>query len=398
MPTALITLCAVIITLIVTSLFTRSRSTANGTSPALTAADISAAVASQFNTALEQLTDRARIDRAESLELAAERVTQVSGEELGKRADNINQTLESYKTNFEVQVKALQGELQSLREMNQTKFGNVDTAVSGLVKQTQALNNVLSSAQGRGNWGERMLEDILTQSGFKRGINYERQEILQSGGRPDYSFKLPPNRVLYLDSKFPLENYIKYHEALDDTTRRMHRDSFLKNVEARIKELEDRDYANATDALALDYVLLFIPNESVLGFIQQESPGLVDDAVRRRVVLCSPLTLYAFLSVVRQATDSFLMEQNANQVLGILNSFGKSWTTYVKYLNDMGKSFDKMQAKMKSLTSGRIYTTLKKNVDQIELLVQEKGIASSDAAVAELHAAFTEVDDDLEDL
>jgi len=56
-----------------------------------------------------------------------------------------------------------------------------------------------------------------------------------------------------------------------------------------------------------------------------------------------------------------------------------------------------MQAKMKSLTSGRIYTTLKKNVDQIELLVQEKGIASSDAAVAELHAAFNEVDDDLED-
>ena len=145
-----------------------------------------------------------------------------------------------------------------------------------------------------------------------------------------------------LDSKFPLDNYLKYHEATDDATRSIHRDAFIKNAEQRVKELEKRDYTGQSDRQALDYVLLFIPNESILGFIQQEKPSLIDDAIHRRVVLCSPLTLYAFLAVVRQATDSFHMEQNANEVLGILNAFGKSWRHYSKHIDTMGKSFEKI--------------------------------------------------------
>lgn len=95
------------------------------------------------------------------------------------------------------------------------------------------------------------------------------QETLTEGGRPDYSFYLPPNRVVYLDSKFPLENYLKYCDAKEDATRKLHRDAFLKNVEQRVKELEKRDYVNQSDRLALDTVLLFIPNDGVVAFIQE---------------------------------------------------------------------------------------------------------------------------------
>jgi DNA recombination protein RmuC len=234
-----------------------------------------------------------------------------------------------------------------------------------------------------------MLEDILAQSGFKRGLNYERQETLDGGGRPDYTFKLPPNRVLFLDSKFPLDNYIAYFEASDDTARRGYRDAFIKNVEARVKELEDRDY-QSKEASALDYVLLFIPNESVLAFIQQEKPSLIDEAVRRRVVLCSPLTLYAFLSVVRQATDSFYMEQRANEVFGLLSAFGRAWADYDRYLKRAATRVDNLQETIKSLTTGRIRSTLQKQLDRIDEFATSRGIDASGEIVAELHAAIAE--------
>ena len=293
---------------------------------------------------------------------------------------------------FEQQVATLTGEVSKLREMNAEKFSSVDTAVEGLARQAQALTNVLSSAQGRGNWGERMLEDILSGSGFQRGINYEKQETLVDGGRPDYSFFLPPNRVLYLDSKFPADNYLRYFEAVDDAARAQYRDQFIRNIEDRVKELEKRDYVSQSNRSPLDYVLLFIPNEGVMGFIQQHKPTLIDDAIAKKVVLCSPLTLYAFLGVVRQATDSFHMEQNANEVLVLLTSFGKAWKQYVKYLTDIQSSFDKMQARLKAVTTGRVMSNLRKPLNQIEDLARKRQLEGSVETLTEISQAFEEIE------
>ena len=173
-----------LIALLVKSSSKKSPSSEIPAGVALTAADIERVVKSQFSEALNDLTERSRQDRTESINLAATQVAKSGGDELGKRAEEIDNTLKSYREAIDKQVTELQGELKNLREMNIERFGSVDNAVNGLAFQTQALNKVLSSSQGRGNWGERMLEDILTQSGFERGINYERQEKLEGGGKP----------------------------------------------------------------------------------------------------------------------------------------------------------------------------------------------------------------------
>lgn len=331
---------------------------------------------------------------------AANKVLAEAGDEARKQAEerlaSQRQALEADTKNllqpFEQQMKQLSDEVAKLHNQNSEKFGSVDEAVKGLATQTQALRNVLSSAQGRGNWGERMLEDILSQAGFKRGINYEKQEVLDGGGRPDYSFFLPPDRVLYLDSKFPVDNYLKYFEAADENARNAYRDQFLKNVEDRVKELEKRDYVSQSNRNALDYVLLFIPNESVIGFIQQHKPTLIDAALTKKVVLCSPLTLYAFLGVVRQATDSFHMEQNAKEILGLLTNFSTAWTQYVKYLTEIHRHFDQMQKKLKAVTTGRVMSNLRKPIREIEDLAKARGVESSDETLKEVTAAFGELD------
>lgn len=337
---------------------------------------------------------------------AASKVLQDANDSARKLADerseaqaaSIEQQTKNLMQPFEQQMETLKREVEKLHLHNSEKFGNVDEAVKGLALQTQALRSVLSSAQGRGNWGERMLEDILSQAGFERGINYEKQEILVEGGRPDYSFFLPENRVLYLDSKFPADNYVKYHEAADENARNMYRAAFLKNVEDRVKELEKRDYVAQSTRSALDYVLLFIPNESVLGFIQQHKPSLIDDAVKKRVVLCSPLTLYAFLGVVRQATDSFHMEQNANEVLGLLTSFTKAWTAYKGYLVNINKGFALMQNRLKAVTTGKVAGALAKPLAEIDQIVQNRGIAVSDETLKEMEKAFDQIEADSDPL
>ncbi|MEN9792429.1 MAG: hypothetical protein RL330_507 [Actinomycetota bacterium] len=336
---------------------------------------------------------------------AAASVLARAGDEARKQADERlaaqRRTLESETKSllqpFEQQMASLKTEVEKLHNLNAEKFGSVDEAVKGLAVQTSALRNVLSSAQGRGNWGERMLEDILSQAGFKRGINYEKQETLADGGRPDYSFFLPPDRVLYLDSKFPIDNYLRFFEAVDENARNGYRDQFLKNVEDRVKELEKRDYVSQSTRHALDYVLLFIPNESVLGFIQQHRPTLVDDALGKKVVLCSPLTLYAFLGVVRQATDSFHMEQNAREILGLLTKFSKAWAQYVKYLTEIQAHFDKVQTKMKAVTTGRVMSNLRKPIREIEELAKARDAVGTDETLREITAAFDEADKELDE-
>ena len=317
----------------------------------------------------------------------------LADERLNNQASALEEQTSRLMQPFADQMKILHTEVEKLRANNLEKFGSVDSAVQGLALQTKALNGVLSSAQGRGNWGERMLEDILSESGFLRGINYEKQETLAEGGRPDYSFFLPPDRVLYLDSKFPLDNYLEYFSAVEENSRNDYKNRFIKNVEERVKELEKRNYVSQSTRSPLDYVLLFIPNEGVISFIQQHKPSLIDESVAKRVILCSPLTLYTFLGVVRQATDSFHMEQNANEVLSLLKSFGTAWEAYTKYLKEIQGHFDKIRTKLTAITTGKVAGALRKPLDRVEALTKERGIVGSDEDLEAITAAFKAVDD-----
>jgi DNA recombination protein RmuC len=346
--------------------------------PTLTAAEIRDVIREIHSETLRDLAGQAKDDRDDAINVA----TREMGNAIEQAKKQIDETISRVET-----------ELDRLRETNSEKFGNVDNAVARLSEQAAALTKVLSSAQGRGNWGERMLEDILSNSGFKKGTNYDVQETLSEGGRPDYSFYLPPNRVVYLDSKFPLENYLKYCDAKDEATRKIYRENFLKNVEQRVKELEKRDYANQGDRQALDSVLLFIPNDGVVAFIQENKPMLIDEAARKKVVFCSPLTLYMFLSMMHQAASSFYMEQNANEVLRLLGRFDKAWLAYVKYVNGVFTNFNNLQKKLKAITKGKIFRGVETVLQDVREVAQARGIEADASGAVIVDELISEIED-----
>jgi DNA recombination protein RmuC len=143
---------------------------------------------------------------------------------------------------------------------------------------------------------------------------------------------------------------------------------------------------------ALDYVLMFVPNESISGFVHEADPTLIDYALSKKVVLCSPLTLYAFLVVIRQATDSFHTEQTAATIMQQINKFSKEWVNYAKAVDQVQATFTKLQGEIESIGSeGTRYKKLNVPVKDIEKLRKNQGIPELTEAES---SAVIDSDDD----
>jgi DNA recombination protein RmuC len=207
-----------------------------------------------------------------------------------------------------------------------------------LAETTQSLREALSSTSARGQWGERMAEDVLRLAGFIDGVNYrKRKAIAGSGGIPDYTFMLPQGLCLHMDVKFPLNNYMRYLDATSDVERERYRKEFLKDVRLRLKEVTRRQYVDPA-ADTVDCVLLFIPNEQVYAFIHEQDRTILDDALHDKVIFCSPLTLFAVLAVIRQAVDNFRLSQTSHEILGLLQGFEKQWDRFVEQMDKVGRN------------------------------------------------------------
>ena len=334
------------------------------------ATQVSSAVHDALSDALATMSEQARRDRDESIRLASETIAKSGGDQLGTKAQVIDTAAQ-----MNQRLEALSTELRSLREKNNIQYDNVGKAVEALSKRTDNLNEILSNSQKRGQWGERVVEDMLRAAGFIENVNYTKQDINTAGGKPDYKFMMPPNRVLFMDVKFPLDKYALHFSAETDALRTKAKAEFVKAVRGHVDALAKRDYVNNAKEEAVDYVLMFLPNESISSFVHEADPTLIDYALSKQVVLCSPLALYAFLVVIRQATDSFHTEQTAASIMQQINKFDKEWANYVKAVDEVKSTYDKFAGKLDDIaTDGTRFKKLGVPIRAIEKMRTKQGI------------------------
>ena len=295
---------------------------------------------------------------------AVETLVTVAREQLGAQTDAGTRALDTRNELMDQRLDAMHGELDRLRELvrqlegeRQRSFGALSeqlqrtgTTTAELASLTRSLQETLGNSRTRGQWGERMADDVLRVAGFVEGVNYVRQATT-ARGRPDVTFLLPGDRVLHMDVKFPLDNYVRALECEDAAERERLERRFLRDVRARVGELADRGYAG--DPRALDEVLLFIPNEQVFGWVQQRDATLLDDAMRRHVVLCSPATLFAVLAVVRQAIDAFAVDARTDEILELLADLGDQWERFTGQMDKLGDRLDAARREYDALTTTR---------------------------------------------
>lgn len=332
------------------------------------------ATAQAVADALVSVNDQLIRGQAAAQETAASLIATMGAQEFGKHAKAIDTRLDTVVGNLATRLGELGTEIGQLRERNAQQYAGVAEAVSMLSANTKSLNDILSNSQRRGQWGERLAEDMLRAAGLKLGINYRKQSTNESGSRPDYTFLMPPNRVLLMDVKFPLDKYAEYVHATADGDRKRTQSEFVRAVKSHVDALSRRDYIEKGEE-ALDYVLMFIPNEGISGFVHDSDPDLIDYALGKKVVLCSPLTLYAFLVVVRQATDSFHTEQAAASIMQQINKFTRQWQMYVDAVDDVRKQFVKMNEQLDLIgTGGTRFRMLGVPVRAIEKMRKAQGI------------------------
>jgi len=225
--------------------------------------------------------------------------------------------------------------------------------VAALVQTTQSLREALSSTKARGQWGERMAEDVLRLAGFVENVQYRKQKALErSRSIPDYTFFLPNDLLLHMDVKFPLDNYLRYCEAASDLERRRYRDDFLRDVRARVKELSSRDYIDPSGG-TVDFVLLFIPNEQLYSFLHEHDGALLDEAVRHRVVFCSPLTLFAVVALIRQMVENFQLARTSDEILALLGEFIDQWGRFKTQMEKVGQRIESAGREYEALVGTR---------------------------------------------
>lgn len=251
-------------------------------------------------------------------------------------------------------------------------FARLTKEVEGTSRVTEKLNqttaqltNALASSQHRGQWGERMAEDVLRLAGLLEGVNYRKQDPTPGGTKPDFVFLLPSGPRLNMDVKFPLDNYLRYLDAEGDEAIRF-RKAFVGDVRSRIREVTTREYIDTADG-TIDFVLVFIPNEQIYGFVHETDPDLLEFAISRKVVLCSPLTLFAILAVVRQAADNFRLQQASNEILKLLGEFQKQWEKYGEVVERLGRALESTMKAYSELTSTRS-RQLERQLDKVDEL------------------------------
>jgi DNA recombination protein RmuC len=267
----------------------------------------------------------------------------------------IDQSLESMNAKLQ-QVSELVNLLEKDRER---KFGELSKQLFDASSETtklrdtaDQLRSILSNPTARGQWGERLAEDVLRAAGLVEGINYNKQVTMRSGCRPDFTFLLPNGLTLNMDVKFPLDNYLKSFDATSETERKTCTEQFRRDVQKVIKQVHERGYIDEAEH-TVDYAILFVPNERVLSFLNECDATAIDGALRSKVVICSPFTLYAVLVVVRQAMDNFKFAQTTSEMLDLHADFRKEWMTFRDAFDKIKKNIDGLQESFDALATTR---------------------------------------------
>lgn len=355
-------------------------------------------LARQPNPSQLQLPAKLEPDETEKIVAALHSsLTQVQGEIQKVGVEQLvaqNKTvLETETARGEEQLKARQGEIdKGLSEVRQelgklrelvrevdTKRGDSIVKLEAVTReskqqtellrsQTGRLNEVLSGTQTRGQWGERMAEDVLRLAGFIEGVQYRKQRQVDGGtSRPDFTFFVH-NQLLHMDVKTPMAEYQRYLTSVTEPERDAAAKLFKRDVRARIKEVATREYIDPEGG-TLDYMLVFIPNEQVYGFLHENDPELLDVALQEKVVLCSPLTLFAILAVIRQASENFKLAQQTNEILKALGGFNKQWGMFKDQMSKVDRALESSRRAYAELvdTRTRQLDTQVARVDELRL-------------------------------
>ena len=260
---------------------------------------------------MQQQVEALRTDVRNSLQQVTENVNtqlsrvtqqiQTQTSDVGNRLDNASLVISNVQKNL--------GELgQATREIKE------------LGQNVSKLEELLRAPKLRGGLGEYLLEDLLKQvlpsANFKTQYRFRNSQIVDAVIKTS-------DRMVPVDSKFPLENFRKMITATNDTEKKSFQKTFLGDVKKHIDAIASKYIL--PDEGTFPFALMYIPAENIYYEIiikddgLAEGAGIHDYSIDRKVIPVSPNSFYAYLQVIALGLRGLYIEESAKEIVGNLS-------------------------------------------------------------------------------
>jgi DNA recombination protein RmuC len=312
-----------------------------------------------------------RGNSAEFLRLAEQTlkgtVAQASGDlELRRKAVEdlvkpIHEALQQYRE----KADALEKERQQAYGGLSSLLTTLSATQEKLKLETTNLVSALRQPNVRGRWGELTLRRVVELAGLSEHCDFSEQKTLEGEEgalRPDLIVHLPSQRHVVVDAKAVLSAYLEAQEAPDEEARRTALRRHAAHLRERVDALSRKDYAKSLKD-SMEFVVLFVPGEPFLAAAVQQEPELVEEALKRRIMIATPTTLVALLKAVHMGWQQERMTRNAQEVAklgaglfegvaiwaGHLRRLGESITGSVEHFNKAQVSLERVLDKAQKM-------------------------------------------------
>lgn len=288
---------------------------------------------------LEQTSERLKLTNSESLE----HITKP----LKVNLEQLQQAIQQ--TNHE-SIKNTASLTQQLKEMS--------LQTEKIENSAHQLTNVIRGGnQVQGSWGERILTDILETQGYIEGVDYDIQYTLtnEKGDavrnddtgkrmRPDVILHYPNNEDVIIDAKMSIDAYYKYVQTTEEGLKRKYATDLVNSIRTQAKNLSKKDYSSYVQAprKAIDFVIMFVPNEGALQLALATEPRLWGEAFEKQVFITSQQNLMAILKMIQIAWRQYTQTENQKRVFSLAEEL-------LKRVGEFIKRFDKIDADIISL-------------------------------------------------
>ena len=281
-----------------------------------------------------QLRDAFKALASDELEAKSKQLKVTAKDELGGVVGPLKEEL----TKLDKHVRELEGKREGAYSKLGTQLTLLQTLQDSLKQQTTTLAEALRAPTVRGRWGELQLRRLVELAGMEDHVDFVEQESGEVG-RPDMTVRLPQGGILPIDSKVPLGDFLKAMETEDEQLRKQ---ALLKHAQAlrsRVRELSQKAYWDQFPKTP-EVVVMFVPVEASLGAAFQHDSELFEYAIDNKVLVSSPVVLFALLKAVAFGWQQHQIAENARQIADQGKTLYDRILKFVDYLSGMGKSLE----------------------------------------------------------
>jgi DNA recombination protein RmuC len=298
---------------------------------------------------------QAQLDHQQLLyrELAAQaRGDQAAREERERREQSVLRALAPVQEtlhNMQAKVDELERDRHAQYGSLAEQLRRANESGEALRATTESLAGALRSGTTRGVWGETQLRRVVEAAGLTRYIDFDTQTSITSdagAGRPDMVIRLPGDKAIAVDAKVPLDAYLEASaipltaQGGEGARRRVLLDKHVKAVRAHVDALAKKTYW-AGLASSPEFVVCFVPSESLLAAALEEDPALLDYAFTKRVALASPVNLWAVLKTVAYTWTQQDVSQEARALFELGNQLYERLGGLASHADDLRRAIER---------------------------------------------------------